>query len=562
MLATHPTAVDASRQDAFRWSRTDRVTALDHFAAAEPCSQRACAEQLGIPHATFHYWLQRYAPAADDPVDTFFRSAAGESVLRHILAAALLVFQQRGACGLRLLGAFLELAQLDRFVACSRGALHPLAVQMESALVAFRDEQQPLLAQQMKPQTITVVADEHFHSVHTCLVALEPVSNFLLVECYRDRRDADTWTEAIQEGTHGMSVEIVQLTSDQARGLLCCAEKGLQVAHSGDLFHGQRDLLQPLLLPLLRPIQQAEKDLQKAQQHSAQLDTPLQEPQSEEEFLALVQAVRQEVSIAEQLQQAQQRKDEAVQQVRGVGDDYHPFDRHTGQPVRAAEVGQRLDAHLDQLAEVVQQAGLGVKATAAVTKARTWVGKLMGCVAWFWCLAQARLEEWELSAEQEQLVKEKLLPGHYWDRAARRARTAAERKRLKELAEGLKKEAWQAAALASLPDEDKKRIEAVAQTSAGLFQRSSSCVEGRNGRLSLQHHAQSRVRERRLQALTVIHNYVVQDADRTTAAERFFGCKHQDVFAWLLERMPDLPRPARKRSTAATDGLPVARSAG
>src|SRR5439155_27308347 len=106
--------------------------------------------------------------------------------------------------------------------------------------------------------------DEHFHSGGPCLVGLEPVSGFLLVECYRDRRDADTWTLAIEEGTRGMPVEVVQLTSDQARALLRCAEKGLQAAHSPDLFHGQRDLLGPLLLPLSRPIQQAEKDLEKA----------------------------------------------------------------------------------------------------------------------------------------------------------------------------------------------------------------------------------------------------------------------------------------------------------
>ena len=112
--------------------------------------------------------------------------------------------------------------------------------------------------------------------------------------------------------------------------------------------------------------------------------------------------------------------------------------------------------------------------------------------------------------------------------------------------------------LASLPEEHKKEVAAVAQEAAGLFQRSSSCVEGRNGRLSLQHHGQSRVSERRLKALTVIHNYLVKRADGTTAAERFFGQKHKDVFSWLLERLPDLPRAAEKRRKTATPGLQVA----
>src|SRR6185369_17280871 len=101
-----------------------------------------------------------------------------------------------------------------------------------------------------------------------------------------------------------------------------------------------------------------------------------------------------------------------------------PFDRHTGQPVSAKEVGQRLNEHVGRLAEVVAEAGLGAKAQEAMNKARAWLTALMGCVAWFWGLADARVEELELSEEQEHTLKEKLLAGHYWAMAARRARTA------------------------------------------------------------------------------------------------------------------------------------------
>jgi len=92
----------------------------------------------------------------------------------------------------------------------------------------------------------------------------------------------------------------------------------------------------------------------------------------------------------------------------------------------------------------------------------------------------------------------------------------------------------------------------------GLFARSSSCVEGRNGRLSLFHHGQTRLSAGRLRALTVVHNYVAERPDGTTAGERFFGHKPRDVFSWLLERMPDLPRPAAKRPKKAPQAAPVA----
>jgi hypothetical protein len=489
----------------------------------------------------------------------FLHCSAGEAFLRRVVTAALTTFCLQGACGLRLLATFLQQTRLDRFVACSRGALHPLLVHLESDLAAFRDQHQADLASLMKPRPITVVADENFHGPDNCLVAIEPLSNFILVECYAQRRDADTWQRAIREGTRDMPVQVVQLTSDQAAGLLCCAEKGLQVAHSPDLFHGQRDLLQPLLLPLERPIQQAQKDLQKAAERTDRLDVPAGQSQPDDELLALIEAVRQQMAAEQRLDEVSQRKEEALQQVRGIGDDYHPFDRHTGAAVTAQEVSVRLSGHLDRLDEMVQQAGLGQRSRETVSKCRSWVELLVGCVGWFWGLAQTRLEGLELSQEQEQVVREKLLSGCYWEAAARRARSSEERERLEELAGKLKEQAWaKGGALSGLSEDERERLEDAARQTVGLFSRSSSCVEGRNGRLSLQHHGHNRVSQRRLSALSVIHNYLVERSDGTTAALRFFGQKPPDLFDWLLERLPDLPRPARKRSQTAARGLPAA----
>lgn len=550
------------RTGPFRWHRAEAAKAHDHFRQPDPQSQRQYAQQTGIPRSTLGYWARRDDPAEADPdvhpdLVAFLRGSAGEAFLRRVVLAALTTFCLQGACGLRLLGAFLRHAQLDRFVAYSRGALQPLLAHLEADLAAFRDLHQPHLAQQMGPRRITVVADENFHGPDNCLVAIEPVSNFILVERYAKRRDADTWRQAIREGIAGMPVEVVQLTSDQATGLLCCAEKGLQVAHSPDLFHGQRDLLKPLLLPLSRPIQEAQKDLQKAAERTERLDVPADQPQPDDELLALIEAVRQQMAAEQRLEEVSRRKQEAVEQVRGIGDDYHPFDRHTGAPVTAQEVGARLGGHLDRLGEVARQAGLGQRATEAVNRCRSWVGVLVGCVGWFWGLAQAQLEELELSQEQEQVAHEKLLPGCYWEAAAGRARIPEERERLKGMAARLREQAWaEGGPLSALSKEEKARLQEAAWQAAGLFSRSSSCVEGRNGRLSLQHHGHSRVSQRRLVALTVMHNYLVERSDGTTAAQRFYKQKPADVFSWLLERAPDLPRPAKKRRNTAAQSLP------
>ena len=60
----------------------------------------------------------------------------------------------------------------------------------------------------MPPKAVTVCEDETFHPA-PCLVAIEPVSNFILLEGYVERRDAKTWSAEL-EGVH--------LTSQAAGG--------------------------------------------------------------------------------------------------------------------------------------------------------------------------------------------------------------------------------------------------------------------------------------------------------------------------------------------------------
>src|SRR5439155_8368471 len=139
-----------------------------------------------------------------------------------------------------------------------------------------------------------------------------------------------------------------------------------------------------------------------------------------------------------------------------------------------------------------------------------------------------------------------------WQREATRGRDGPQRQQRRALAERLLAAAWSAGgALGQLSAARRAEVTRVASEAVALFVRSSSCVEGRNGRLSLYHHGQGPLSAGRLRSLTAVHNYVVERSDGTTAAERFFGSKPEPVFEWLLERMPELPRPGQRRSSAS-----------
>jgi hypothetical protein len=90
-------------------------------------------------------------------------------------------------------------------------------------------------------------------------------------------------------------------------------------------------------------------------------------------------------------------------------------------------------------------------------------------------------------------------------------------------------------------------LEQLADECPDLFQRSSSAVEGRNGQLSLHHHGRHRLSDRKLAALTAVHNFHIRRADGATAAERLFARAPPPLFEQVLARLPLPPRPRRRR---------------
>ncbi|MCP4202236.1 MAG: hypothetical protein GY769_09900 [bacterium] len=207
-----------------------------------------------------------------------------------------------------------------------------------------------------------------------------------------------------------------------------------------------------------------------------------------------------------------------------------------------------LDKRFDDLGSVARDVGLGERALARVAKARRVVPQLLATLTFFFLWVATTVKDLALTPGQESAVRERLIPGLYLRQAARKARTTEDRVAIRAVAEGLLGPLRSAdGPLAGLPAERLRQIEQAAGDCVGLFQRSSSCVEGRNGHLALWHHRLHTLRPRRLEALTVVHNHAAVGPDGKTPAERFFGAKPDDIFEWLVDHVPLPPRPARKR---------------
>ena len=101
--------------------------------------------------------------------------------------------------------------------AASYGAQHQVNRQVEEAIVAYRREESTRWAKDMPTKDLTLAQDETFTG-GLCLVAMDPKSNYILLEQAAPARDHDTWHALMAQALSGLNCHIIQSTSDEAPG--------------------------------------------------------------------------------------------------------------------------------------------------------------------------------------------------------------------------------------------------------------------------------------------------------------------------------------------------------
>jgi hypothetical protein len=449
----------------------------------------------------------------------------------------------------------LELSGLSAFVGASYGSQQGLNAALEQAVVAIAAEQRAALAEAMAPRAVTVCEDETFHPA-TCLVALEPVSGFILLEQYAADRTATTWTQALRDACAGLPITIVQGTADEASALRRHIEGDYDAHHSPDLFHLQHEVAKATGLTLTRAVHAADTEVASAEAQLAQARAAERAYRAQRHGPgrppAFAQRIRDALtSLARATvtrDQAQARRLEARRLIRALGEAYHPYDLERAEAQPPERLAPRLEGIWQQLAGLAQAADLPARAQAHLAKARRLTTALLATVTFFFATVQQRVEALSLAPDIEQAVLEQLIPALYLERVAARTTRAEARTHLRALsAEVLEPLLKPDHPIQALDTDTRAHLEQVAGDCADLFQRSSSAVEGRNGQLSLHHHGRHRLSDRKLAALTAVHNFHICRADGTTAAERLFGHAPPPLFEQVLARVPLPPRPRRRR---------------
>jgi len=560
------TQVPRSTRQVPRPARTGKVLDFEAARRDRALTQQQAADDLGVPRTTLLGWAARAAATELTPAQrAFFESPDGVQFLRVLLTAALFVMNLSGGLGVAMVRTFFTLTGLHTLVACSESSLRKTRKAMIGAIGAWGDTQDAALAAGMTPKDIFVGFDENFHRGMT-LVAMEATSGFLLVEKAAEHRDAKTWAAALREGIRAWPVTIVGLIGDEAKGLIRCALQELGVLKGSDLFHVQYEIGRGVSGAIGRLVRAAEKAreqataalaaVRKAREAYAQVSHGPGRPpawQAREEAAAGALAEAEAAVVV-----AASHRDAVRASVRDLGDRYHPVDLATGALLSGDTVESRLLEGFDAIWESAARAGLGdrsARVIESIAKAQRVLPSLVEWVRAWHRMVSVHVAALGLSVSERAWMLSSLLPAVYLDRLARRGRDKDLRERVGDVARRLKAAIETAGSpWASWDAPTRARVLTVAQRCVELFVRTSSPVEGRNGQLSLHHHRTHHLTPALLKALTVIHNYVITRRDGTTAAERFAGKKHDDLFAHLVAIMPTPARP-RVRSRKVVEPM-------
>nr|AFS60661.1 unknown protein [bacterium symbiont of Theonella swinhoei pTSMAC1] len=539
-----------------RWDRLERADLFAQYRElrAQGISERQAAKALKVPRTTLQAWRLWHDTLDICPhVAEFFQSGPGLAFLHRLVMAFHLVCLEVGACGIRLASLFLNLSGLDRFVAASYGAQQQVNGQVEQAIIDYRQSETARLAKNMPHKDITVTQDETFTG-GLCLVAMEPESNFIILERLAQARDQVEWNELMAPALQQLNCRVIQSTSDEASGLLAYVEHHLEAHHSPDLFHVQHEVSKAVCAPMATKERATDKAVIEAQEQLERVKAHLQSTHNEPGKCGPGRPPKVTVSLerAEQAFEAARREHERLSEqreqiakhIRGIGHDYHFVDLERGVRRNGQLIASDIQGHIEQIRAIAQHEGLSQNCLKRIEKAERVVPKMQATIEFVSSYVGQQVNQLDLTPPVSFAMHAKLIPSYYLDRVAQ-TRTVRGGEPLRELAEGLRVPLFApGGALSELSPEVQDQLHDEAKRLATVFQRSSSNVEGRNGYLSLRsHQLRGLDLPRKRECFTTIHNFFLTRPDGTTAAERFFGQKPRSMFAAILNSVELPPAP-------------------
>jgi len=470
-----------------------------------------------------------------------WESELAQQWLHRMFFALLLTFVLEGGVGAERVSTFLHRVRLEKEIGSSPTALRTRISELEDLLTEYGKTQEQ--TQKGKVKHLVAGGDETFFRTMLILVLMDISSGYILLEDISQDRRFETWQDAVSKRLEEMGCEVRLFTSDRGKALIKLALEEFGCDPGADLFHAMQDLSRWQGLEFHRKHEKALKAVQEAE---AKLEQDIKGKARERAEQDLKRA-----------QGAEYKAKQGHKQYRGflhaISKLLHPFGLNN-QAQTSAQVEQQLTAQVSGLEQVAREHNIDDRRGAA-DKFKRQIKDLCARVGGWWTWAEEALVELQLEPEYQDWAKNSLLPTYYWAEQVTRTDTPELRAVYSEAHKNAL-QAWQNHPLtANVSAETMQACQQWAETMTARFQRSSSAIEGRNGCLAQMYHNTRGLSERRLRALTVLHNFACRRRDGSTPAERLFGTTFPDVFEWLLDRASPLPVPRKARQRKSRNPL-------
>ena len=163
--------------------------ALNLAADGVPVSR--IAEELDVPRSTLR---DRLTALAECPLPAVLKVALaspdGEAFLKRLAIIMHVELRNTCSCGLRVIENILRLTGLSALIGASVGCQWTFGQLIDEEILAYGEAQTDRMKPALEAREITLACDENFHE-GPCLVAMEPASNFIVVEELSDSRSTD-----------------------------------------------------------------------------------------------------------------------------------------------------------------------------------------------------------------------------------------------------------------------------------------------------------------------------------------------------------------------------------
>ena len=321
---------------------------------------------------------------------------------------------------------------------------------------------------------------------------------------------------------------ILYFVSDRAKALINLATKKNGVPSIADIFHFKYNINKLLCLALSSKLR------------SAQLNINALEAKNRDGHCIEVTASEYEAYATIQFY-----TDLYVENMRGISQILHPYIQ--GNQVQTQDNAMlQMNITLSNIEQVIEECE--IKDTYQLfRKSQNQLSDVVAVIPLWHNFVVDELEKFGFDKQTKEWFSRFLLPLTYWEYALKKTKYAPQRSFIKQqiiLCNSFKDQITE-----MLSEEEYKKIKAKAIYLTSKFQRASSQVEGRNGFLSQINHNQKGFDKKRLEVMTVIHNFDTSGIDGKTPAQRLFGHKmsFEPLFEFIINNINDLPRPRKRK---------------